>query len=237
MKTTDIIIPAYNEETRIAVTLTKYLNILSKRGYRLIIVANNCSDKTPEIVADLEKKDKRIKLINIPSKIGKGGAIIEGLKLAKADIIGFIDADDTFEIPEITKLIDFIKNNDDYNGIIGSKWKSSSFFKNDQPTLRKIFGRGWNVLTRVLLNLKFEDTQCGAKFFKKNVIESIKEREFNCKGFAFDAELLFAIKNKGFKIKEQFIPSHHIADGTFDLSYIYPMFRDLVKLRLRRKQG
>ena len=88
-----VVIPAYNEEKRIHRTLDSYAKFFSKKvkDFEIIVVLNNCNDNTLKIVKNF--KNKKIKYLNFKEAIGKGGAILEGFKVAKGDLIGFVDAD------------------------------------------------------------------------------------------------------------------------------------------------
>lgn len=222
-----LIIPAYNEENRIRKALDSCINVLG-RGYEIIVVINGSMDRTLEVVKELNKEHEQIKYLNYPEALGKGGAILEGFKYAKGDIIGFVDADDAFDIKEIKRIVDNFFG----DCIIGSKWKNRKFSQIDEPVVRKILSRGWNILVRVYLGLHFKDTQAGAKFFRKVVLGSI-DYDFVSKGFAFDAELLWKIKKKDFGIEEVYIPSKYIEGTTFKLYNCFLMFLDLIRMRLR----
>lgn len=224
-----LIIPAYNEELRIEGTIISYVTKLKEhfKNFEILIILNGCKDNTLEVVKEIQKKyPEYIKYKNFEEAIGKGGAIIEGLKISKGELIGFVDADDAFDIQEIIKLIQFLDSND---CVIASKWKDKSFTEVTEPFTRKFFSRGWNILARTLLDLKFKDTQAGAKFFKKKVKDAIGNN-FICKQFAFDAELLFKMKEKKFKIIELYIPSKHMEGSTFKLKYSLQMFTDLMRI-------
>lgn len=224
-----LIIPAYNEELRIERTIISYVTSLKERfkDFEILVILNGCRDNTLEVVQELQKKyPKYIRYKNYEEAIGKGGAIIEGLKYSQGGIIGFIDADDAFDVKEIIKLVKLLKFHD---CVIASKWQNKSFIGVTEPFTRKFFSRGWNLLVRIFLGLNFNDTQAGAKFLRKNVKDAIGY-DFICKQFAFDAEFLSKIKRKGFHIKEIYIPSKHIKGSTFKLKYSFQMFFDLMKV-------
>ncbi|MDO8740180.1 MAG: glycosyltransferase [Candidatus Woesearchaeota archaeon] len=225
-----IIIPAYNEEKRIEKTINSVYGAF-RDDLELIVVSNGSTDKTVYVLKGLKRKYKSLKILVFKKKLGKGGAIIEGLKIAKKDIMGFLDADDAFDLKEIKKAMAYFKG---YDCIIASKWKGQSFFNVDEPFLRKLFSRGWNLLVRLLLGLDFYDTQAGAKFLKKRAYEKISKKGFITKGFEFDVELLYRLKQNNFKVKEIFIPSRFIAGSRFSLKYMPPMFKNLIKIAQSR---
>src|SRR3989344_3119850 len=195
-----IIIPAYNEEKRIGKTLDSYLKFFSKKlkNFEIIVVLNGCIDNTLNIVKNFIKKNKKIRYLDFKEAIGKGGAVLEGFKVAKGDLIGFVDAD--MATPP-QAFYDLIKNINNYDGIIASRWMKGSKIGEKQPLLKRFGSRGFNLLVRILFNLKFKDTQCGAKLFKKDLIKNILD-DLKITRWAFDVNLLYSSKRKGYKIIE-----------------------------------
>ena len=92
-----LLIPAYNEESRIEPVLRDYAEYFQNyyRGpFQIVVVLNGCIDDTIGVVRRVAQEHKSISALEFPAPIGKGGALIEGLKLAPlADFIGYVDAD------------------------------------------------------------------------------------------------------------------------------------------------
>lgn len=224
-----IIIPAYNEEKRISRTLKNYSKFFSKKmkDFEIIVVLNGCKDNTLQIVRSFE--NKKIKYLDFKEAIGKGGAIVEGFKKAKGDLIGFVDAD--MATPP-NSFYDLAKDVENYDGVIASRWIEGSKINIKQPLLKRIGSRGFNVLVRLLFNLKFKDTQCGAKLFKKHVIKNILN-DLKITKWAFDINLLYAAKRKNYKIKEIPTEWNAVKASHFNLFKAIPeMFLGLLRLRL-----
>ena len=224
MSKISIIIPAHNEGKRIESTLNSLHSTFP--GEEIIVVSNGSTDNTIEILKSWKEKYAGLKYLEFSDKLGKGGAIVEGLKLANNEIVGFIDADDAFDLNFIKNYLVELNN---YDCLIASKWKDKNIFQVNEPLLRKILSRVWNLLVRILLNLNYYDTQAGAKFFKLEVCKKI-ESKFTSKGFAFDVELLYKIRRNKFKIKEIYVPSRYIPGSTFRLKHCKNMFKDLLKI-------
>ena len=91
-----ILIPAYNEETRIEPVLREYVDFLGRNypgKFQIIAVLNGCRDNTLGVVQRVAADSPAVGWLDFPEPIGKGGALIEGLKLAgKVDFIGYVDA-------------------------------------------------------------------------------------------------------------------------------------------------
>src|SRR3989344_4932373 len=226
-----IVIPAYNEEKRIGQTLKDYASFFNKIkiSYEIIVVLNGCRDNTLGVVKDVSKKNKFIRYVDIKEAIGKGGAIIEGFNTARGDLIGFVDADGSTSPESFNDLIEKIEY---YDGIIASRWIRGAKISYKQPFLKRVGSRGFNFLVRLLFNLRFKDTQCGAKLFKKQVIKEIVG-ELGITKWAFDINLIYSVKRKGYRIKE--IPTEWSAAPAshFNLFKAAPeMFLGLIRLRL-----
>lgn len=201
-----IVIPAYNEEKRIARTLraySKYFETLRKKeglDYEFLIVINGTTDNTPKIVSEFAKKNKRIKFLNLKQG-GKGFAVRTGftnLIKRKFDLIGFVDADLATTPVAYNDLISNISN---YDGIIASRYLPESKVSPKPTFARRIVSRVFNILIRVVLFLPYQDTQCGAKLFKREAISSVMSN-LSMSNWAFDVDILFNLQRKGYKIKE-----------------------------------
>jgi glycosyltransferase involved in cell wall biosynthesis len=201
-----IIIPAYNEEKRIEETLTAYsdyfenLRKKNKLDYEILVVINNTTDRTEEIVKLSCKKNSRVRYLNLV-KGGKGYAVIEGFKdCLKRDshLIGFVDADMATAPQHFHELIENIGG---YDAVIASRYVEGSIVKPKQTWQRIFVSRIFNLLIRGLFLMPYSDTQCGAKIFKKSVIIKIVN-EVGMSQWAVDVELLYLLKKYDFKVKE-----------------------------------
>lgn len=202
-----IVIPAYNEEKRIAKTLevyTKAFNTYAKKdkfSYQIYIVINNTKDKSPDIIKSFAKKNKTVKYVNLV-KGGKGYAVIEGFKyfLAKKefDIIGFVDAD-LASPPQA--FYDLIKNNKHYDATIASRYVPGAKVYPKQSLQRIIVSRIFNMLIRIFFFMPYRDTQCGAKVFTSKALQKIVP-SVSMSQWAFDVELLYMLRKYGLRVHE-----------------------------------
>ncbi len=220
-----IVIPAKNAENTIEPLLRDLLKSFPKS--EIIVICNNCTDRTYEVVNGI--KSKNIINVNIPRRIGKGGAILAGLKLASRDIVGFADADWSFDSNDVKEVSRWVG---DYDCAIASKWKGKKFGRVNWPLRRKLLGRVWNSFVKFLLHLSIEDTQAGLKFFKKKVYKSM-DKNFLCRGFDFDVEFLYKVHKMGFSIKEVFVEPRIEAKSTFSMFEIPEMLLRLLILPFR----
>ena len=225
-KKISLIIPAYNEEDRIEAVVLKYKSFFQQQ--EIIVVCNGCVDDTANIVGKLCSKHTPIKLLEFKEKLGKGGAIIEGFKAAKGDIIGFIDADESVEPEDVARMVAALSTVD---GIIASRRLKDSRILVRQPLKRRLASRAFNLIVKVMFGLGYNDTQCGAKVFRRQAIKDVLP-ELVTKKFEFDVELLWRLKRKGYRIVEFPITWKHSEGSTFSLTNAPGMFLSLLKVRL-----
>lgn len=206
-----IIIPAYNEEKRIENTLSTYdaffhrISIKDNYLYEIIVVLNGCIDNTLSLVTKVQKTAKTpIVVIDTP-QAGKGLAIKMGFCNAlgrSSDLIGFVDADMATSPESFYQLITELINDKNSDGIIASRYMPGSDIAAARP-LYKRWGSKliYEPLVKLLFNLEYYDLQCGAKIFKRSVVEKVTPH-LTVQQWAFDVELLFLSKKYGFSIKE-----------------------------------
>ena len=201
-----IIIPAYNEEKRIGRTLEEFSEFFlkiqkSKQIYfSILVVINNTRDRTKEIVKKLMKKYEQISFLDF-KRGGKGFALTEGFKHSikdkkNFDLIGFVDADLATSPNEYLKLIEHINEND---GVIADRYAKESKVIPRFSFRRIIVSRILNLIVRVLFLLPYRDTQCGAKVFKKKILEKVIS-DLTITQWAYDIDLLYNLKENNAKI-------------------------------------
>lgn len=229
-----IIIPAHNEEKRIGEKLEAYGAYFTKQKentYRILVVTNASKDKTLQLVKKYSKKYAIIHSLDL-IKGGKGYAVIEGFKheLAKADAIGFVDADMSTS-PEA--FHDLIKKIGTHGGAIASRWLPESKVLTPQTITRRCASRVFNTLVRILFLMPFADTQCGAKLFSKESLLKTAPQVGNTR-FAFDVELLYRIQKNGYTIVEVPTTWEDKAGSSVNvLKVSFEMFTGIIRLRIR----
>ncbi len=220
-------IPAYNEENRIRGVLERYRDFYS--SYEIIVVCNGCADSTPEIAEELAREDKRVRVLVFKEKLGKGGAITEGFKSAKGELIGFLDADESVDPENYLKIVTAIRG--DVDGAIGSRRATGAKILISQPLMRRTASRVFNVLVRGLFGLNFKDTQCGAKAFRKDAIADVINGVSSI-GYEFDVELLWRLQKGGKRIVEVPIVWSHGEGSKFNLKSAPTMLVSMLRIRL-----
>jgi dolichol-phosphate mannosyltransferase len=221
-----IVIPAYNEGKRILSVLSKYGEYFDNQ--EIIVVCNGCRDDTVKKVRRHSLEHPYTKTLQFGSKLGKGGAIIEGFKVARGDKIGFVDSDESVTPQDIERMFKVLSQ---YDGVIASRKLQKSKILVKQPLTRRFSSRVFNIIIRTIFALRFQDTQCGAKVFRKEAIRNVLP-SLKTNGFEFDVELLWKLKNRGYRVYEFPITWTHSPGSTFSLWNAPAMMISLLKVRL-----
>jgi glycosyltransferase involved in cell wall biosynthesis len=197
-----LLIPAYNEESRIGPVLREYGDYFQKNykgKFKLVVVLNGCRDNTLGVVQDVALEFPFISPLNFPDPIGKGGALIEGMKLApEADVIGYVDADGSSPPRALHALVKLIDRAD---CVIGSRWLPGAVLPQAQPGMRRFISRCFHFLVELLLWMHIKDTQCSCKVMRRAAVEKIHSN-LRIADLAFDVNLLYSLKHAGFKVLE-----------------------------------
>ena len=197
-----LLIPAYNEEHRIEPVLRDYASYFRARyagRFEILVVLNGCRDHTADVVRRVAADFAEIRHLNFPDPIGKGGALIEGLKSAREfDLIGYVDADGATG-PEA--FFALVRLADQADCVIGSRWLPGAVLHQAQTSRRQFASRMFHLIVQGLFWMNIHDTQCGAKVLHRPVVESIHS-SLTIADMAFDINLLYVLKRHGYRILE-----------------------------------
>lgn len=232
-----VLIPAYNEEQRIEPVLRDYAEHFRRHyngKFRLIVVLNGCRDNTLGVVERVALDFPEVSADNFPAPIGKGGALIEGLRLAPtADLIGYVDADGAtppHAFHELAKLCDGRRA----DCVVGSRWLRGAVLHQSQTWVRRFTSRCFHLIVESLFWMHIQDTQCPAKVMRREAAQKIHD-SLRIADLAFDVNLLYSLKRAGFKVLE--IPTEwtdkigsKVTSSLFRVSLT--MFLSVVRLRL-----
>ena len=197
-----LLIPAYNEAQRIGPVLRAYAQHFREHyegKFQIVVVLNGCVDDTLGVVEGVAADFPEIRALNFPAPIGKGGALIEGLKLAPTtDLIGYVDADGA---TAPAAFLDLVRHCGKADCVIGSRWLPGSVLHQSQSKQRRVFSRLFHAFVQFLFRMNIKDTQCGAKVMRREAVETIHSA-LRIADVAFDINLLYSIKRSGFSVLE-----------------------------------
>lgn len=226
-----IVIPVYNEENRIAATLDRVLDCLRSRAWQaeVLVVNDGSKDRTAEVVAKFAEHNPEIRLLHNSENRGKGYSVRQGVLSAAGDIVMFTDADLSAPMEEAENLFSALREGADI--AIGSRWLEPQRQILKQPFYRRFFGRCFNAITRLVMDLPYADTQCGFKAFSRPVAQTIFQLQ-RIERWGFDPELLFIALKRGYSIREVPVTWGH--DERSQVSYLkdgLKMLEDIACIR------
>ncbi len=185
-----LLIPAYNEERRIEPVLRDYAQYFQKQydgKFQLVVVLNGCRDNTLGVVQRVAADHPAVSVLEFPAPIGKGGALIEGLRLAPlGDLIGYVDADGATP-PHA--FHDLIRRMDQADCVVGSRWLPGAVLHVEQSGKRRFASRAFHFVVELLFRMHIKDTQCGAKVLRRQAVEKVHSA-LRIADMAFDINLL-----------------------------------------------
>lgn len=219
-----VIIPAYNEEDRILPLLTD----LEQFHWTVIVVCDG-TDRTAEAVETFTTDHPMMALtcLRFDHRLGKGGGVLAGIRVATTAYVGFLDADGSTAPSQMARLFDQLREVD---GAIGSRWVPGAVLSVPQGPLRRFQSRVFNLLIRLLFHLNYQDTQCGAKVFCRSALAGVLPQMVST-GFEFDVELLWRLSRAGFQVLEVPIVWADHGGSKVGGSDAFQMAESLVRLR------
>lgn len=197
-----VIIPAFNEQERIAPTLVAvdaFLAGLAVR-YEIVVVDDGSTDGTVALVESMVAGMENLRCIDTITNRGKGHAVRIGMLDAVGDVRIMCDADGSMPPEEMPKLLAPI-----FEGktqiAIGSRYAEGARSNVDQPKWRVMWSRLANKVIQRSLVAGIRDTQCGFKAFSAEAAETVFAKA-TIDGWSFDLEILGLASRMGFSIQE-----------------------------------
>lgn len=225
-----IVIPAYNEEKRIATTLLDIDKYLSEQNYsyEIIVAADGSKDNTTQVVNKMGELIKNLRLINNKDNHGKGWVVKQAMLEAKGEYRLFMDADNSTPIDHLDGFWPYIKK--DYDIVIGSIEMKGAKIKETAAWYRRLLGRFAKYIIRIVTGLwEIHDSQRGFKLFTADAAEKIFPKQ-TLNRWGFDFEILALAKKIGFKTKELPVNWNNPPGAVTLMSYL-KTFWELLKIK------
>ena len=241
-----VIIPAYNESKNFSdgrlEPVYEYMQS-QKYSFEIILVDDGSQDDTLHLLRNFAKQKKEVSVLAMPHR-GKSQTVKAGMLKATGQLRLFTDFDQSTPISDIEKLLPHI--DDGYDIVIGSR-EILGAKRQKEPLFRHIMGRGFNFLVQSLTVSGIQDTQCGFKLFSSKATQELfpnmvvygseKERLDAFTG-AFDVELLFMARKKGFTFKEVPVTwTHRPTERVAPIKDSIRMFVDVLRIRFAAAMG
>lgn len=222
-----VVIPAYNEGTRLPMTLDRIRAYLERRGsHEIVVVDDGSSDATADVARRLGGPG--VVVVSNETNRGKGYSVRRGMLLATGQRRLMSDADLSTPIEEYGRLA--AKLDEGYHVAIASRALPGANIEVHQSWYREGMGRVFNLCVRLVALPGLFDTQCGFKLFRA---EAAQAAFFACRldGFSFDVEALVAARRRGYRIAE--IPVTWRNDAATRVTSLrgFLAFLDLLRIR------
>ncbi|MDH3942903.1 MAG: glycosyltransferase family 2 protein [Anaerolineae bacterium] len=218
-----IIVPAYNEETRLPDTMRTIEDHLTAQSFssEVLVIENGSQDSTLSIAQEFAASHPRFRVIHETAR-GKGLAVRRGMLSAQGDYRFMCDADLSMPIEEVNRFLPPLAPEADI--IIGSR-EAPGAVRYNEPSYRHMGGRFVNTLIRWTILPGLQDTQCGFKCFSAAAAEDLFRLQ-TINGWSFDIELLYAARLRGYTIAELPVPWYFSPE-----SHVQPI-KDTIRLSL-----
>ncbi|MFA4880938.1 MAG: dolichyl-phosphate beta-glucosyltransferase [Candidatus Doudnabacteria bacterium] len=229
-----VIIPAYNEEKRIAATLRDVNDYLKRQSFEseIFLLDDGSRDKTVEVARSLNIPN--LKIIDNPENHGKGYVVRQGMLEARGSYRLFTDADNSTKISELEKFWPYFQEGFDI--VIGSIEIKGSAIREGAAWYRRTLGKLAKILIRLVLIWEIHDTQRGFKCFTAESAARIFPKQ-TIERWGFDMEILQIAKKQGFKIKELPVSWENPAGSKVTLGSYLSSFRELMRIKWNSLRG
>ncbi len=226
-----IILPCYNEEQVIAMTVQRVMQWLGtgRHDAEVIAVDNASTDNTPSVLRELCQRYPILRVVTRELNGGYGSSVRSGCDAAQGEIIAWMDADGQFDVQDFDTLLPHLASVDFVSGIRA---------KRSDSWMRLLLGRMWDGVIRICFGIRARDIDCGMKAFRHDVWPLI--RPTITVGDAFNSELFFRLQRCGLTWQQK--PVRHLPrltgkSGSVRLPDILKAVIDTVRLFFAARFG
>ncbi len=163
-----VVIPLYNEEESLKELHQQLRTTISRMNlrYEILFIDDGSTDRSFQVLRDLKRRDRHVKIIRFRRNYGKSAALSVGFEKAQGNVVVTMDADlqdDPGAIPSLKRRLE-----EGYDLISG--WKK----ERHDPLTKRIPSRLFNVVTAKLTGIRIHDFNCGLKAYRREVVKSIR---------------------------------------------------------------
>ena len=218
-----IIIPVFNEEKNLPILHTKISNVFKDldRDYEVIYIDDGSTDGSFKILKEIESKDEKVMLISFDRNYGQTAALDMGFHSARGNFILTMDADLTYDVSDLIRILNELKNSD---VIIGYRCNR----KETDGLIKHISSKAANYIRNKLLGENFKDAGCFLRGYRKECIEKITLYK------GFQVFMCSLMKTRGYKVREIEVRTYPRIYGKSKYNIRNRLFKGLVALLIVR---
>jgi glycosyltransferase involved in cell wall biosynthesis len=187
-----VFLPAHNEEGNIESVVEGFSAVLPQLtdDYEIIVVDDGSSDRTGQIAERIAASDSRVRVVHHAFNRGYGAAVISGINAASKTYVLLSDGDGQFDPADSALLAAKVG---DYDVVVGRRIRRAD------PVIRRLNGKAWSILTRILFGLRITDVDCGFKMFRREALENL---DLEATSAMITTELIAKLSGRGARITE-----------------------------------
>jgi glycosyltransferase involved in cell wall biosynthesis len=187
-----VFLPCHNEEDNVTRVVNNFRGQLDRFAlqHEIIIVDDGSRDRTGQIADQLAASSPGVKVVHHPVNRGYGGAVISGIRAATMPYVLLCDGDGQFDAGELAHLVPMVP---EYDVVVGRRVRRAD------RLIRRLNGKAWTALVRVLFGIRITDVDCGFKLFKR---ECISDLDLRAGGAMISTELMVKLAARGARIAE-----------------------------------
>lgn len=193
-----IVIPAYNEASRLGRSLDRIVEYLGARDgdWEVLVVDDGSADDTAALAEGFP--DARVRTLRLARNRGKGAALRAGVLASRGERVLLTDADLSVPIEDLPRLEAALGR---APVVLGSRAVPDARVVHRQPAYRELMGKVFNLLVRLLAVRGVRDTQCGFKLLDGAVARQLFA-DLTVERFAYDVELAWLARRRGHRVVE-----------------------------------
>ncbi|KPL25117.1 MAG: glycosyl transferase [Anaerolineae bacterium SM23_84] len=225
-KSISVFFPAYNDGGTIAsMVLTALMTVRELADdYEIIVVNDGSADYTPQILDELARVHKEVRVIHHEQNKGYGGALRTGFSSATKELIFYTDGDAQYDARELKVLYPALAEGVDM--VNGYKISRSD------PWYRTVIGRIYHWTVKLAFGLHLRDVDCDFRLMRRSIFDRV---HLQSDSGVICVEMMKKIQDAGFVISEAPVHHYHRVYGRsqfFNFGRLFRVGRDLVKLWL-----
>jgi dolichyl-phosphate beta-glucosyltransferase len=224
-----VVVPAFNEEGAIVQTVSALRAWLEVDGrpWEIVVVDNASEDATVERLVPLLDGD-RVQVLRNDRNRGKGYSVRRGMLATAGELRLHCDADCAPSLVSLPRMLELLGEAD---VVTGSRLAEGAEVGRRQPLRRRIMGRSFVGLCRLVLREPTTDLFCGFKLWRAAAAEDVFSQA-SLDGWVFDAEALALARALGYRIVETGIAWNDREGSRLSMTRVLgPVLRELLAAR------
>ena len=233
-----VLIPAFNEQQRIELTLAALVTFLSASDWdwELLVADDGSDDDTAAVVAARAQHEPRVRVLRSDQNQGKGAALRRAAAASSGEFVIYCDADLPVAAEHIPALLAPLLR-DEADVVLVSRWMPTAPPVRGVPASRRLLSFLFRIVALPLVPAGVSDSQCGFKGFRGEIARALFA-QLETRGFAFDLELLCRARAQSLRLQELPLPVQHVVGSTVrPLRDSQRMVAEVVKILVSRLLG